>query len=401
VHIPRAEGTCALRKGLTNSSKQKLGEARSPVMSCDPPTHVFVGCYTNSHAHIRGDKTGDGVYVLKLNGDGSLTHLSMHESVDPSFVCSDGRFLYAANEIEGGGVTAFSIDQASGALTKLNERATGGDHTCHLMLNGDSSLVVAANYSGGSVACFPIGEDGSLGERGGFMQFEGTGPDAARQEAAHAHQSVFSASGAFVYVPDLGSDKVRQLRVAAGGALEEIPGAPSCEVAVPGCGPRHLAFHPALPFAYNIHEMGNSVSALSHDAGSGRLAVLQTLSTLPEGYEGVREGCTSLTKSHCADVHVSPDGRFLYGSNRGHDSIVIFAIDQAAGTLSLVGHTYVGGSIPRSFGITPNGEFMLVACQDTHTINTFAVDKATGLLTNTGHTVEVGSPVCVCFAALG
>jgi len=251
------------------------------------------------------------------------------------------------------------------------------------------------------VACFPVREDGSLGERGGFLQFEGAGLDRARQQKAHAHQSVFSASGAFLYVPDLGSDKIRQLRVGAGGALEEIPGAPFCEAPVPGCGPRHIAFHPTLPFAYNIHEMGNSVSALSCDAGGGGLAVLQTLSTLPEAYRGVSEGCTSLTESHCADVHVSPDGRFLYGSNRGHDSIVVFSIDQVAGTLSLVGHEHVGGSIPRSFGITPSGDFMLVACQDTHSINTFAVDKETGLLTNTGLTVEVGSPACVCFAALG
>ena len=371
-------------------------------MAVSDPTHVYVGCYTNKHPHIRGDKTGDGVYALKLHDDGSLTHLSVAEQEDPSYVAvtSDGRFLYAANEIDGGAVTAFAIDSASGALTKLNSRVAGGDHTCHVMVNGANSLVVAANYSGGSVAMFPIGADGALGERSGFQQFVGTGPDAARQEAAHAHQSVFSASGEMVYVPDLGSDKIRQLSVTADGALEELAAAPHCEAAVPGCGPRHIVFHPTLPIAYNIHEMGNSVSALSVDGATGALATLQTLSTLPEGYEGVREGCTSLTKSHCADVHVSPDGRFLYGSNRGHDSIVIFAIDAAAGTLTLVGHEYVSGSIPRNFQITPNGEFLLVACQDTHSINTFKVDKATGLLTNTGHTVEVGSPVCIAFATL-
>jgi 6-phosphogluconolactonase len=223
------------------------------------------------------------------------------------------------------------------------------------------------------VACYAIDADGSLGARTAFVQLEGTGVNAERQEAAHAHQSVVSPCGQWVFTPDLGSDKLVQMALGADGSLSVVR---KTEAAVPGHGPRHIAFHPGGKFAYLINEMGNSVSTFAYDADSGQTTLLQDLSSVPDGWTGVQPTCVSLTASHCADIHVSADGRFVYGSNRGHDSIAIYSVGQegeGVGTLTLVGFEPCGGSVPRNFQLTASGDFLLVANQDTHNIATFKV----------------------------
>jgi len=196
-----------------------------------------------------------------------------------------------------------------------------------------------------------------------------------------------------VLIPDLGSDCVYQVKIDGDKlGLDKV-----CQINHPGAGPRHLAIHTSHKFAYLINEMKSHISVFNFAAGQINDAELQNISTLPEGWTGVQPICKTLTANHTADIHVSPDGKFLYGSNRGHESIVIFSIDQSTGLLTLVGHEDVGGSIPRSFGITPDGNFLLVACQDTHTINTFKIDKESGKLTNTGAKAACPSPVKVHF----
>jgi len=247
----------------------------------------------------------------------------------------------------------------------------------------------AANYGGGSVAALPIKKDGSLSEASAFIQHSGSSVNPKRQAGPHAHAINLDAANRFVFVPDLGLDKVMIYRFdSAKGAL--IPNEPAFGVVPPGSGPRHIAFHPNSRFAYVINEMLCTMTTFSYDARRGELKELQTLSTLPAG-ESVQPGYST------AEVLAHPSGKFIYGSNRGHDTIAIFAVDQETGKLTPVGHESTQGKAPRCFGIDPTGAYLLAANQGTDNVVVFRIDQKSGKLTPTGQSIEVGAPVCVQF----
>jgi 6-phosphogluconolactonase len=247
--------------------------------------------------------------------------------------------------------------------------------------------VLFANYSGGSAGTYAAGQDGTLGSRTAFFQHEGSSVDARRQEAPHAHSINLDPEGRYAYVADLGLDQVLIYRYdAATGAM--TPNDPAFARVKPGSGPRHFAFRPDGKYAYVINEMNSTVTAFACDATKGSLAAIQTLSTLPEGFQGGNS--TAHVASH-------PSGRFLYGSNRGHDSIAVFGIDAESGRLTLVEIEPAGGKTPRNFGIDPTGRYLLAAGQSSGGIAVFRIDPATGALEPSGSSIKVPAPVCVQF----
>jgi len=284
-----------------------------------------------------------------------------------------------------GSVGAFSIDPESGSLKLLNQEATGGGSPCHLVVDGKGNNVLVANYGGGSVAVLPIGNDGRLGRATAFIQHRGSSVNPRRQKGPHAHSICLDAASRFAFAADLGLDRILIYRYGAGkGTLvpAEIPW-----VAVdPGSGPRHFAFHTTGKYAYVINELRSTVTAFRYRAERGILEPIQTISTLPAGFGG---------RSTAAEVAVHPSGKFLYGSNRGHDSIAIFAIDRLTGRLTLLGHQPTGGKTPRNFEIDPSGNFLLAANQNSGTVIVFKIDGDTGSPRPTGTRIEVPAPVCV------
>jgi 6-phosphogluconolactonase len=349
---------------------------------------VYIGTYT-------GPKS-KGIYVCRLNlGTGAMTPLGLAAEADnPSFLAihPSHRFLYAASETgtfagkKSGAVNAFAI-QETGKLTPLNQQPSGGAGACHLVVDKTGKDVLVANYDGGSVSVIPIHEDGKLGEPTAFIQHEGSSVDKERQEGPHAHSINLDAANRFAFAADLGLDKVLVYRFdpAKGTLLANDP--PSVSVK-PGAGPRHFAFHPGGRYAYVINEMHSTVTAFSYDPARGVLKELQTISTLPENFKG---------ENSTAEVQVHPSGRFLYGSNRGHDSIAVFAIDPGKGTLRLVEQRSTQGKTPRNFGIEPSGQYLLAANQDSSSVVVFRIDPQSGRLSPAGPVVEVPSPVCVKF----
>jgi 6-phosphogluconolactonase len=352
---------------------------------------VYVGTYT-------GPKS-KGIYVSRLNlADGAVSRPELAaETTNPSFLAPhpSGSFLYAVNEIgnfEGrrvGSVSAFAIDRASGTLTLLNRQASGGDGPAHLVVDGPGRNALVANYGGGSVAVLPIEKNGALRTATSVVQHTGSSVNAQRQKEPHAHSINVDPSGARAYVADLGIDKVVVYTYdGARGTL--TPNDPPSAALKPGAGPRHFAFHPSGRFAYVINELQLTVTAFAHDATRGALTEMQTISTLPDGQQPLPTYST-------AEVQVHPSGRFLYGSNRGHDSISVFAIDQATGRLTYVHTEPTQGSTPRGFGIDPTGAYLLAGNQRSDSVVVFRIDQKSGRLTPTGVKVEVGAPVCVKF----
>ena len=352
---------------------------------------VYVGTYTG------GPSGSKGIYVFELNPNDlkSTPPRLAAETPSPSFlaVAPDGRCVYAVNEVEsfggkkGGGVSAFAVDAASGALSALNDGTSGGGSPCHISLDKAGRNALVANYGGGSVAVLPIASDGHFGEVSSFVQHEGSGGDPARQKGPHAHSINLDPANAFAFVADLGLDKVLvyKFNPTAGTLTANDP--PAAKVA-PGAGPRHFAFRPDGKFAYVINELNSTVTAFAYDPASGTLKEVETVSTLPKGFVG---------KNYPADVQVHPSGKFLFGSNRGHDSIVVYAIDPQSGKLAYVENEGEGVKNPRNFGIDPTGSLMLVANQDLDTIAVFRIDPATGALSPTRQTIRVPKPVCVKF----
>jgi len=270
-------------------------------------------------------------------------------------------------------------------LTPLNQQSSGGAAPCHISLDREGKWLLGANYSGGSVFVLPIGEDGKLGEATALVKHEGRSVDPRRQTAPHAHSINLGPAGRFAFAADLGLDKVLIYRFdAAKGTL--TPNDPPFAAAAPGAGPRHFSFHPTGKWAYAINEMNCTVTAYACDAAKGALAPIQSISTLPKGFEG---------NNSCAEVLVHPLGRFLYGSNRGHDSIAVFAVDAGTGRLTALGHEPTGGKHPRNFRIDPAGKYLLAANRDTNNVVVFGIDAATGGLKPTGHSVSVPGPNCV------
>ena len=353
---------------------------------------VYIGTYT-------GPKS-QGIYTFRLNattGEPTRPELAATAS-NPSFLAihSNCRFLYAVgetNEFNGkpsGSVTAFAIDPLAGKLMQINQQASAGAGATHLSVDASGKYVLVANYGGGSIACLPIKADGRLGEATAFIQHKGFSVDPDRQKEPHAHGIYVDLANHFVFVPDLGLDRVMSYRFdEEKGSL--VANDPAFTAIAPGSGPRHFAFHPGGNFAYAINEMFCTVTTFEYDAKRGALKEIQTISTLPSAVE---KGFTT------AEIEVHPNGKFLYGSNRGHDSIVVYSIDERTGQLTLVQHQSTEGKTPRSFGIDPSGNWLLAGNQDTDAIVLFKIDRVTGKLKATGHSVKVGSPVCVRFVPL-
>jgi 6-phosphogluconolactonase len=321
------------------------------------------------------------------------------DSQNPSFLAIHPTrdWLYAVNEIgtyegkPGGSVSAFAINRETGALTPINRQSSVGGGPAHLVVDHGGRNVLVANYGGGSVAVLPIGADGGLRPSTAFVQHTGSSVNPDRQKEPHAHSVNVDANDRFAYVADLGLDKVMIYRLdAAKGTL--TAGEPPFAATSPGAGPRHFAIHPQQKFAYVINELQNSVTAFTRDAATGGLTTLQTISTLPADVKPLPSYST-------AEVLVHPSGRFLYGSNRGHDSISVFTIDQASGRLTFVETVPTGGSTPRGFGIDPSGAYLVAGNQRSDSVVVFRIDRSTGRLTATGSRIEVGAPVSVKFVA--
>ena len=359
---------------------------------------VYVGTYTEPILFGTGkilEGKGAGIYLYTLDiTNGALQPFDVVTGVrNPSYLAFDHshRFLYAVNELKeyegaaSGAVSAFAVDPANGSLTFLNQKPTHGTDPCHLIVDHAGKHVFVANFMSGSVCVLPILDDGSLGGATDFVQHQGSSVDPLRQAGPHAHAVTLDADGRFVYVPDLGLDKLVVYEFdAREGKL--LPRPELWTTIAPGAGPRQVAFHPKGMFAYLINELNSTVTAYRHNHATGVLEEIQTVPTLPTHFTGA---------STCAEVQVSPSGRFLYGSNRGHDSIVVYAIDEQDGTLALVGHTATGGQIPRNFAISPDGQFLITANQNSNNLVTFKIDPVSGQLTPTGYAIEVPAPVCV------
>ncbi|MEZ4867636.1 MAG: lactonase family protein [Caldilineaceae bacterium] len=361
----------------------------------DQAMRLYIGTYTRSLPHVAAKS--EGIYLAEMDpASGALAIIGKTTDVsNPSFLAlhPSGNYLYAVNEVgdfggqSSGAVSAFAIDRASGALTFLNQEPTNGAAPCHLVVDATGHYLLTANYSGGSVAVHPIGSDGALGAMSDFVQHVGTSVNPQRQQEPHAHSFTLAPDNRFAYACDLGLDKVLiySLDLAAG----KLSPAPQPWVRVhPGAGPRHFDFHPSGNYGYVINEIDSTVTVFRFEVGSGRLTEIQSLSTLPADFAG---------RSHCADIHVHPSGNFVYGSNRGHDSIAIFTVDPATGMLTAAGHESTQGKVPRNFAIDPSGTFLLAANQNTDNVVVFHIDQQTGALTPTGHSLEAPTPVCLRF----
>jgi 6-phosphogluconolactonase len=341
---------------------------------------VYFGTYTGENS------TSKGVYVARLDlASGKVTTPELAaETTNPSFLAihPSGRFLYAANEVgtfngeQTGSVSGFAINRTTGALTPLNQESSKGRGPAHLTVDKSGRVLVA------------IGPDGRMKPATAFVQHEGKGAT-PRQNRPHAHSINVSPNNRFAYAADLGLDKVLIYRFdAKAGTL--APADPPFATVQPGSGPRHFAFHPKGRFAFVINEISVTLTAFRADSRRGALTEVQTISTLPEG-QSVQTGYST------AEVQVHPSGRFVYGSNRGHDSITVFAFDDKTGRLKFVQNEPTQGSAPRGFGIDPTGSYFFAANQRSHTVIVFRIDQRTGRLTPTGQTISLGSPVCVKF----
>lgn len=376
---------------LSCSILVSLAAAAEPAQDGPAPLRIYVGTYTSG--------ASQGIYVgqLDLTTGGLRLDGVAAETKNPSFLAihPSRRFLYAVGEIgdfagkRTGAVSAFRIEPATGRLELLNQQSSGGGGPCHLVVDPTGRNALVANYGGGSVSVLPIGEDGGLEPATAFMQHQGASVNPRRQQGPHAHSINLDAANRFALVADLGLDKILIYRFdPAAGTL--APNEPAWASVAAGAGPRHFAFHPNGKFAYVINELHSTLTAFHYDAARGALVQVQTVPTLPAPVEG----------NSTAEVQVHPSGRFVYGSNRGHDSIAVFAVDADNGRLTLVEHEPTQGKTPRNFGVDPTGRFLLACNQGSDTIVSFRIDPETGALTPTGHRLDVPAPVCVKFVAI-
>ncbi len=357
--------------------------------------YLYVGTYTRPAPYL-ATTNGKGLYVFRFDPDsGDLAFASEASGVDnPSFVAisPNQRFLYATSEVlewPEGLVCAYAIDPVSGGLTYLNKQSSFGWLAAYATVEKSGRWLALVNYLSGNAVLLSLLPNGKVGEASEIVQHSGSGPDASRQEGPHTHSIVIDPNNRYAIVADLGIDKIVSYRLdVADGKLVR-----SSECPLPaGTGPRHFVFHPSGKFAYVINELSSTLGALAYDTEAGTLELLQLVPALPADHD--------IHSSHCADIQVHPSGKFLYGSNRGHDSIVIHAIDEQTGRLSYVGHQSTGGRTPRNFAIDPSGAYLLAANQDSDTIVTFRIDAQTGQLTPTGAVASCPTPVCLKFAVL-
>jgi 6-phosphogluconolactonase len=378
--------------GLSVASTACTSEERAMSRSAEEgflemPLSFYVGTYTDGESR--------GIYRFTLDpvsGAASDPVLAV-EAENPSFLAlhPNGRFLYAVGEMgefrgeRTGAVSAFVVDAATGDLTLLNQQPSRGSGPCHLVVDASGRAVLVANYGSGTVAVLPLAEDGRLGEASSVQAHAGTGPNERRQEGPHAHGIALDSDEGRAVVADLGADRLFVYDFeAATGAL--TPSDPPAVALVPGAGPRHVAFDLRGELLYSINELDSTVTVLRYDAATGGLESVQAISTLPDDFEG---------ESWTAELEVSPAGRFLYGSNRGHDSLAVFAMDPTSGRLSAVGHVPTGGRWPRHFSIDPSGRWLLAANQHSESVVVFRLDPESGMPSPVGETVPVPTPVCV------
>lgn len=331
-----------------------------------------------------------GIYRLTLDlGSGKLSApQKVADAKNASWLAvhPGGEFLYATAEGQPGAAAAYAIAE-DGTLKPLNQQSTGGAGPTHLWIDAAGKNLLVANYSGGSIACIAIKDDGSLGEQTAFVQHTGSSVNPKRQTAPHAHGIYTDAEDKFVYVPDLGIDKVMIYKFDVDkGTL--TPNTPPHASVSPGGGARHMAFHPTGGFAYVNNEMTSQVEVFKHDAATGSLEPLQIIPTLPVDFTG---------NNSTAEIFVHPNGRAVYVSNRGHDSIAVFAVDGASGKLKLLDHTPSGGKTPRNFAIDPTGKWLITSNQGSDDLFVFSIDPATGKLTATGHSAKLPTPMSVNF----
>lgn len=351
---------------------------------------IFVGTYTPK------DGASRGIYAIRLDpATGAFSApVVAAETPNPTFLAwhPDGRTLYALGESgtvngkAGGALVAFRADAAAGTLTPLNTEATGGIGLAHVAIDATGHTAAVASYHGGHVATFPIQADGSLAPRASFLPQEGPlGPNAKRQDKPHPHSVTFSPDNRFAYACDLGLDRIFVYRHdPATGSF-----APTGAAATgPGAGPRHSKISVDGRFLYAISELGGTIEAFTRDAATGALTRLQAVSTLPADFTG---------DNLCAEIRLHPNGRFVYGSNRGHDSLAVFARDPERGTLTFVERVPCGGRHPRNFALSPDGTWLVCANRDSDNLVSFRVEPATGRLTPTGHQAAVPQAVCVLF----
>jgi len=350
---------------------------------------AYVGTYSAPNG------VGNGIYIYQVDpSTGSLNFLETVPSASASFLCFNQKRdrLYAVNELneypgQNGDVTAFKVDSNTGKLTLLNKLSSLGTWPCHITLDPSGKFVIASNYGSGSVAVFSLKPDGSLDKSTDLVTNSGSGPNKDRQEGAHAHMFVFDHKGKQGILVDLGIDQTLFYKLDAGtGKLALQPGV-SCD-AHPGAGPRHVAESQDGRFYYIINELDATVSVYSSEKAGGKCPILQTISTLPKDAK-------FQDFFLCAEIALHPNGKFLYGSNRGHDSIAIFAVDGSTGLLTVVGHESTQGSFPRHFQINSNK--MYVANQKSDNVVVFKIDPNSGKLNPTGEIVPVPSPVCIVF----
>jgi len=341
--------------------------------------YLFVGSYTN--------KDSNGINCFQFNTEnGTMEHLYSVDGIEnPSYLAVDAKhqFLYAVSEKMDGTVVSYSIDPTTTKLSKVNEQPTLGAAPCYLTINREEDCLLVVNYSGGSVCTFPI-DNGKIGNMTGFVQHEGSGIRLDRQEGPHPHSVLLNETGQIAYVPDLGLDQIVMYKLDP----------EACKLVLhdkvdthPGAGPRHLAFHPDKPYAYVINELDSTIITFACDS-FGQLTPIQTVQTLPDGFEG---------NSTSADIHITPSGKFLYGSNRGHDSLAIYKINPENGKLTHEGYTSTRGKTPRNFCLSPDGKYLITANQESDSIVTFKINQETGQLSEPINITTVSEPVCIKF----
>lgn len=361
-------------------------ELFSFCQKADNGPYLLLGTYTTGKS--------EGIYVYKFNSlTGDFNYVSIAKNVkNPSYlaVSPNEKYVYAVNETNGktgfgGSVTSFSFNKQTGVLSELNKQASGGNDPCYITTDKAGKWVFVANYSSGTVSVLPVKKDGSLDSAVTVIQHEGGGVNSDRQEKPHAHSTVLSKDNSYLFAQDLGIDKI--MIYSFNNKTGQLTPAPTPYVETePGTGPRHFEFHPNNKYAYLIEELSGSISVYNYQ-GKGQLELIQNISALPPDYTG---------PVGSADIHVSPDGKFLYASNRGESNTIgIFKINQQTGMLALAGHQSTLGKTPRNFNFDPSGNFLLVANQNSDNVVIFKRDKQTGLLTDTGKKIEVGNPVCI------
>lgn len=346
----------------------------------------YVGTYTGGESK--------GIYGFSLDvKTGKLESLGLLAATEnPSFLAldRDGKYLYAVNEVDEGTVSAFEIIDEGKGLRPLNKQTTKGSGPCHLTVDASGENVLFANYGSGSVGVIRIEDDGSLGEVSAFVQHEGSSVNPGRQKEPHAHCITLDPANMTAVAADLGADKIFAYRFdAAKGEL--VPATQPFAKMAPGSGPRHFAFHPSGRFGYVINEMLSTVTAFGYDPVTGELSEIGTVSTLPPDFGG---------GNSTAEIFVHPAGKFVYGSNRGHDSIAVFAIDAETGALTPVQHSPSGGKTPRNFALDPTGEFLLTANQDSGDLFVYRINPLNGKLSATARDAKVDKPVCIVFAPM-